>query len=411
MGETTMAQQLDIVEQRQFGGGRRQLTINMGPQHPSTHGVLRVVLDLQGETVSGMDVVPGYLHRGVEKIGENRRYHQFMPYTDRNDYLAAPSNNLGWALAVEKLIDVTVPERAVWFRMILAELTRIASHLVWLGTHAMDIGALSMSLYTFREREMIMDIYERFCGARLTTNAMEICGFQRDIPDGLLDQIAAFCKVFPERQREYAGLLSANPIWLGRTKGIGHLPADVAISLGVTGPCLRAAGVDHDLRKAEPYLFYDQVDFDVPVGEADLSDCYERYLVRMEEMRQSLSIVEQCLAKIPAKGPMMADAPKYAMPPHGQMKYTAEAMQRHFVLTIKGFNPPVGEVYQGIEAPKGELGYYIVSNGDPVPYRLRIRAPSFINLASLPVMALGGMMADTVALIGTIDIVLGEVDR
>jgi NADH dehydrogenase I D subunit len=406
-----MAQQLDIVEQRHLGGGRRQLTINMGPQHPSTHGVLRVVLDLEGETVVGIDVVPGYLHRGVEKIGEYRRYHQFMPYTDRNDYLAAPSNNLGWALAVEKLIGVTVPERAQWFRMILAELARLASHLVWLGTHAMDIGAVSMSLYTFREREMIMDIFEQWCGARLTTNAMEICGFQRDIPEGLLDRVAAFCKIFPERQQEYADLLSANPIWLGRTRGVGYLQPAVAVSLGVSGPCLRGSGVDFDLRKAQPYCLYDQVEFDVPLGDPELADCYERYLVRMEEMRQSIHIIEQCLAKIPAKGPMMADEPKYAMPPHGAMKYTAEAMQRHFVLTIKGFNPPKGEVYQAIESPKGELGYYIVSNGEPMPHRLRIRAPSFINLATLPVMALGNQVADTVALIGTIDIVLGEVDR
>jgi NADH dehydrogenase I D subunit len=404
-------QQLDIVEQQELGGGRRQLTINMGPQHPSTHGVLRVILELQGETVTGMDIVPGYLHRGVEKIGENRRYHQFVPYTDRNDYLAAPSNNLGYVLAVEKLLGVTAPERAQWFRMILAELTRIASHLVWLGTHAMDIGAISMSLYTFRERELILDIFEQWCGARLTTNAMEICGFQRDIPDGLLDNVKAFCKVFPARQQEYDDLLSANPIWIGRTKGVGYLPPDVAISLGVTGPCLRGAGVNYDLRKQQPYLLYDQVDFDVPLGDPAESDCYERYLVRMEEMRQSIRIIEQCLERIPRTGPMMADEPKYAMPPHGAMKYTAEAMQRHFVLTIKGFNPPVGEVYQAVESPKGELGYYIVSQGDPMPYRLRIRAPSFINLASLPVMALGGMVADTVALIGTIDIVLGEVDR
>jgi NADH dehydrogenase I D subunit len=404
-------QQLDIIEQRHLDGGRRQLTINMGPQHPSTHGVLRVVLELEGETVVGMDVIPGYLHRGVEKIGEYRRYHQFMPYTDRNDYLAAPSNNLGWALAVEKLIGVEAPERAQWFRMILAELTRVASHLVWLGTHAMDIGALSMSLYTFREREMILDIFEQWCGARLTTNAMELCGFQRDIPDGLLDNVKAFCKLFPERQAEYANMLSANPIWLGRTRGVGYLDPEVAISLGVTGPCLRGAGVNYDLRKQQPYLLYDRLDFDVPLGDAQESDCYERYLVRMEEMRQSIRLLEQCLERIPRTGPMMADEPKYAMPPHGAMKYTAEAMQRHFVLTIKGFNPPVGEIYQAVESPKGELGYYIVSNGEASPQRLRIRAPSFINLASLPVMALGGMVADTVALIGTIDIVLGEVDR
>lgn len=402
---------LDIVEQQQLGGGRRQLTINMGPQHPSTHGVLRVVLDLEGETVVGMDVVPGYLHRGVEKIGENRRFHQFMPYTDRNDYVAAPSNNLGWALAVEKLIGVTVPERAQWWRMVLAELARLGSHLVWLGTHALDIGAISMSLYTFREREMIMDLFEQWCGARLTTNAMDICGFQRDIPDGLLDNVRAFCKIFPERQQEYVDLLSANPIWMARTKGVGYLPADVAISLAASGPCLRGSGVAFDLRRAQPYLLYNEVDFEVPTGDPNEADCYERYLVRMEEMRQSIRIIEQCLDRMPAKGPMMADEPKYAFPPHGAMKYTAEAMQRHFVLTIKGFNPPKGEVYQAVESPKGELGYYIVSNGEPVPYRLRVRAPSFINLATLPVMALGGLIADTVALIGTIDIVLGEVDR
>ncbi|HET9473226.1 MAG TPA: NADH-quinone oxidoreductase subunit D, partial [Steroidobacteraceae bacterium] len=250
------------------------MTVNMGPQHPSTHGVLRLVLELDGEVIQSVMPTIGYLHTGIEKTAEQKKWQQVIPLVERMDYLGAQSNSLAYALAVEKLLGLEMPDRVTWIRVLLAELQRINSHLVWLGTHAMDIGALSMSLYTFREREMILDIFEQWCGARLTTNAMELCGFQRDIPDGLLDAVRNFCKVFPARQQEYADLLSANPIWIGRTKGVGYLDPNVALSLGVTGPCLRGAGVDYDLRKRQPYLMYEQVDFDVPLGEAEESDCY-----------------------------------------------------------------------------------------------------------------------------------------
>ncbi|WP_041399228.1 NADH dehydrogenase (quinone) subunit D [Sphaerobacter thermophilus] len=385
------------------------MVLNMGPQHPSTHGVLRVRLTLEGETITACDPVIGYLHRGVEKIGESKRYAQFTPWTDRTDYVAAPSNNLGYVLAVEKLLGIEAPERAQYWRMIMGELARIASHLVWLGTHALDIGALSMSLYCFRERELILDIFEKFCGARLTTNMMEIGGFSRPIPAGLPEMIRDFLKVFPQRQREYEDLLSANPIWLARTRGVGVIEPDVAINYGLTGACLRGSGVNYDVRKAQPYLLYDRIDFEVPLGTQ--GDVYDRYLVRMEEMRQSLKIIEQCLDQVPTDGPLKLAESNYVIPPHETVLTTAEDMQRHFIWVIKGFSPPKGEVYMSIEHSKGELGYYIVSDGSPVPYRLRIRTPDFVNLQSLPYLAEGAMLADVVALIGTIDIVLGSVDR
>ncbi|ACZ37734.1 MAG: NADH dehydrogenase (quinone) subunit D [Sphaerobacter thermophilus] len=398
-----------ISEERQISDTRREMVLNMGPQHPSTHGVLRVRLTLEGETITACDPVIGYLHRGVEKIGESKRYAQFTPWTDRTDYVAAPSNNLGYVLAVEKLLGIEAPERAQYWRMIMGELARIASHLVWLGTHALDIGALSMSLYCFRERELILDIFEKFCGARLTTNMMEIGGFSRPIPAGLPEMIRDFLKVFPQRQREYEDLLSANPIWLARTRGVGVIEPDVAINYGLTGACLRGSGVNYDVRKAQPYLLYDRIDFEVPLGTQ--GDVYDRYLVRMEEMRQSLKIIEQCLDQVPTDGPLKLAESNYVIPPHETVLTTAEDMQRHFIWVIKGFSPPKGEVYMSIEHSKGELGYYIVSDGSPVPYRLRIRTPDFVNLQSLPYLAEGAMLADVVALIGTIDIVLGSVDR
>jgi len=312
-------------------------------------------------------------------------------------------------LAVEKLLGIEAPERAQYWRMIMGELARIASHLVWLGTHALDIGALSMSLYCFRERELILDIFEKFCGARLTTNMMEIGGFSRPIPAGLPEMIRDFLKVFPQRQREYEDLLSANPIWLARTRGVGVIEPDVAINYGLTGACLRGSGVNYDVRKAQPYLLYDRIDFEVPLGTQ--GDVYDRYLVRMEEMRQSLKIIEQCLDQVPTDGPLKLAESNYVIPPHETVLTTAEDMQRHFIWVIKGFSPPKGEVYMSIEHSKGELGYYIVSDGSPVPYRLRIRTPDFVNLQSLPYLAEGAMLADVVALIGTIDIVLGSVDR
>ncbi|GBD15902.1 NADH-quinone oxidoreductase subunit 4 [bacterium HR26] len=398
-----------LSEERQITETRRELVLNMGPQHPSTHGVLRVRLTLEGETVVACDPVIGYLHRGVEKLGESHRYAQFVPWTDRTDYVAAPSNNLGYVLAVEKLCGIEAPERAQYWRMIMAELARIASHLVWLGTHALDIGALSVSLYTFRDRELILDIFEKFCGARLTTNMMEIGGFSRKIPPELPEMVRDFCRYFPKAIREYEDLLTENPIWLARTKGVGIVEPEVAINYSLTGACLRGSGVNYDVRKAMPYLLYDRIDFEVPLGTH--GDVYDRYLVRVEEMRQSIRIIEQCLDQVPTDGPLMAYESNYVIPPHETVMTTAEDMQRHFIWVIKGFSPPKGEVYQAIEHSKGELGYYIVSDGSPIPYRLRIRSPDFVNLQSLPYMAQGAMLADVVALIGTIDIVLGSVDR
>ena len=360
-----------------------ELVLNMGPQHPSTHGVLRVVLKLDGEKVLGAECVIGYLHRGVEKIGENRTWQQFVPYVDRMDYCAAVSNGLGYCLAAEKLLNLEAPPRAQVIRVILTELQRIASHLIWLGTHAMDIGAQTPLFYTFREREEILNIFEKYCGARLTTHAFRIGGLQYELHDGFEQEVKAFCDMFPSKVDEYEQLLTANRIWLGRTKGVGILSAEDCKQYGVTGPLLRAAGVEWDLRKAQPYSGYEQYDFRIPTGVQ--GDTYDRYMVRMEEMRQALRIIRQAVDRIP-DGPIMAKVPK----------------------VIK---PPVGEAYVSIEAPKGELGYFVVSDGSTQPYRVRVRPPSFVNLQSLDRMVRGGLVADVVAVIGTIDIVLGEVDR
>jgi NADH-quinone oxidoreductase subunit D len=359
------------------------MVINMGPQHPSTHGVLRVVLKLDGERVRAIECVIGYLHRGVEKIAENRTYAMFAPYVDRMDYISAVSNGLGYCLAVEKLINAEAPPRAAAVRVLFSELNRIASHLLWLGTHALDIGAISPLFYTMREREDILKIFENYCGARLTTHAFRIGGLQYELYDGFELQTRQFCDSFERRLDEYEQLLTKNPIWVQRLKGIGILSQADCISYGVTGPMLRSAGLSFDLRKDQPYSGYEQYDFDVPVRQG--ADCYDRYLIRIEEMRQSIRIIRQGLERIPT-GPVMAKVPKV-------------------------LKPPPGEVYVSIEAPKGELGYFIVSDGTQHPYRLRVRPPSFVNLASLEKMAIGALVADVVAIIGTIDIVLGEVDR
>ena len=360
-----------------------EIVINMGPQHPSTHGVFRVILKLDGETVTGSECVVGYLHRGVEKIAENRTYPQFTPYTDRMDYVAAVSNGMGYCEAVEKLQGAEVPPRAKYVRTILAELQRIASHLLWLGTHALDIGAMTPLFYTFREREEILKIFENYCGARLTTHAFRIGGLQYEVYDGFEDQIRKFCDDFTKKIDEYEQLLTLNRIWMGRTKGVGVLKAEDAIALGVSGPVLRGSGVKWDLRKAQPYEAYDEMDFDIPVGEN--GDTYDRYLVRLEEMRQSRRIIRQAVDRLPT-GPIAGRVPKI-------------------------LKPPVGEVYHAIESPKGELGYYVVSDATTHPYRVRIRPPSFINLQAFDKMIRGHLIADVVAVIGTIDIVMGEVDR
>ena len=400
---------IEITDEQQVDDVHRVITLNMGPQHPSTHGVFRVVLDLEGEIILDARPIMGYLHRGVEKLFENHRYPQLIPWTDRTDYAAAPSNNLAICMAIEQICGIEVPERAEYFRVILAELSRISSHLIWVGTHALDMGALSMVLYAFRERELILDLFDSFCGARLTTNIMEIGGFTRDIPEGWIEKCREFIAVFPSRQQEYVDLLSANPIWLNRTKGIGVITAEEAIAYSLTGPMIRGSGVAYDIRKAKPYLVYDRLDWEVPIGEN--GDTYDRYLVRMEEMRQSLSMIEQCLDQMPSEGPFLARESNYVQPPHLASQYNAEDMQRHFVWTIKGPRPPKGEVYCATEGPKGEIGFYLISDGSAVPYRLHYRAPSFVNLQILPKLARGAMLADVVALIGTIDIVLGDVDR
>jgi NADH-quinone oxidoreductase subunit D len=360
-----------------------ELVLNMGPQHPSTHGVLRVILKLDGERVRGTECVIGYLHRGVEKIGENRTYPQFAPYVDRMDYIAAVSNGLGYCLAVEKLLSVEAPPRAQAVRVVLTELNRIASHLIWLGTHALDVGAITPLFYVMREREEILNIFEKYCGARLTTHAFRIGGLQYELNEDFERDVKAVCDLILPKVSEYEELLTGNRIWVGRLKGVGVLNAEACKAYGVTGPMLRAAGVKWDLRKAQPYSGYEKYEFDIPTREN--GDTYDRYLVRMQEMRQSVRIIRQAVEGIP-EGPIMGKVPK----------------------VIK---PPVGEIYVSIESPKGELGYFIVSDGSTQAYRLRVRPPSFVNLQSLDKMAQGALIADVVAIIGTIDIVLGEVDR
>ncbi|MCW5981253.1 MAG: NADH-quinone oxidoreductase subunit D [Bryobacteraceae bacterium] len=360
-----------------------ELVLNMGPQHPSTHGVLRVILKLDGEKIRGTECVIGYLHRGVEKIGENRTYQMFAPYVDRMDYVAAVSNGLGYCLAVEKLLNTEAPPRAQVVRVILTELNRIASHLLWLGTHALDIGAITPLFYVMREREEILNIFEAYCGARLTTHAFRCGGLQYEVYDGMEQQAKRFCKAFLPRVDEYEELLSENRIWKERLINVGILTGDECKQYGVTGPVLRAAGVKWDIRKALPYSGYEKYDFEIPTRQN--GDTYDRYMVRIQEMRQSVRIVEQAVEDIPS-GPIMAKVGKIV-------------------------KPPVGEAYVSIEAPKGELGYFIVSDGSTQPYRLRVRPPSFINLQALERMSRGALVADVVAIIGTIDIVLGEIDR
>ena len=360
-----------------------ELVLNMGPQHPSTHGVLRVVLKLDGEKVTGTDCVIGYLHRGVEKIAENRTYAQFAPYVDRMDYCAAVSNGLGYCLAIEKLLNVEAPPRAQVVRVILTELNRIASHLIWLGTHALDIGAITPLFYVMREREDTLNIFEKYCGARLTTHAFRIGGLQYEIYEDFEKDVKAFCGKFIAKVDEYEELLTNNRIWVGRLKGVGVLTGEECKEYGVTGPVLRAAGVKWDLRKAQPYSGYEKYDFEIPTRQD--GDTYDRYMVRVAEMRQSTRIIQQAVEGIP-EGPIMGKVGK----------------------VIK---PPVGEAYVSIEAPKGELGYFVVSDGTVQPYRVRVRPPSFVNLQALDRMVRGGLIADVVAVVGTIDIVLGEVDR
>jgi NADH-quinone oxidoreductase subunit D len=387
---------------------KRTMTINLGPQHPATHGVLRIVLELDGEIVVKATPFIGYLHRGVEKLAEVKTYHQALTLTDRLDYTAALSNNLAYCLAVEKLTGLEVPKRGQYLRVILAELTRISAHLLWLGTHALDIGAMTVYFYTFREREYITDIIELMTGARLTPSFIRIGGLAQDTPPGFIEMVNTFVKDFPRRVTEYETLLTDNIIWRRRTKGVASISAEDAISFGVTGPVLRASGVNYDVRKAYPYSSYEDFDFEIPLGKA--GDVFDRYAVRLKEMRQSNRIIEQAVGRLPA-GPINAHAPEYVAPSKDDVQHDMAALIRHFKLMEESFKPPVGEAYGSIEGPKGELGFYLVSDGSSKPFRFRIRPPSFLNLAALPKMIVGQMIADVIAAIGSIDIVLGEIDR
>ena len=389
-------------------GQEEKIILSMGPQHPSTHGVLRLVLELEGETVVRALYDIGFLHTGFEKSFESKTYSQCITLTDRIDYLAPLSNNLGFCLAVEKLLDLDVPPRAQWIRVLLTELTRIGSHLVWLGTHAIDLGAMSVFLYCFRERESLMHIFEMVAGQRMMTSYFRVGGLALEPPLGWLKPVEKFVKDFPGHLEEYEALLTRNPIWLRRTQGVGYLSPQDAIGFGVSGPSLRGSGVKWDLRKNQPYSSYDKFQFDVPTRSE--GDVYARYLIRLDEMRESLKIVRQSMEGLP-DGPIKANAPHIVLPDRESMKNSIEALIYHFKIVTEGFHPPVGEVYQAIESPRGELGFYVMSDGSPKPYRCHVRAPSFANLQALPKMIEGRLIADVVACIGTIDIVLGEVDR
>ncbi len=386
----------------------KTLHINMGPQHPSTHGVLRVELEVDGETVVSARPIIGYLHTGIEKTMESKLYYKAIPCTDRMDYLAPMSNNLGFCLAVEKLMEIEVPEKVKWARVCLAELTRINSHLVWLGTHALDLGAMSMLLYAFRERELIIDIYEACGGQRMMTTYIRIGGLAKELPPGFDKKVREICKTIRQRLNEYEDLLTNNQIFINRTKNVAVISAEDAINWSLSGPMLRGSGVDYDVRKAFPYTGYENFDFTVPLGKN--GDAYDRYLIRLEEMRQSLNIAEQAIDGMP-EGPYRAHVPGVVLPPKEDVLYKMESMIFHFKIITEGFKSPPGSVYQAMESPKGEIGFFIASDGTNRPNRVRVRPPSFINLASLPKLVEGKMLSDVVCAIGSIDIVLGEVDR
>jgi len=399
---------VSAVAEEQPTPGPHRMVLNMGPQHPSTHGVLRLLLELDGETVMKCQPDIGYLHTGIEKEFEQKNYQQDVTLTDRVDYLAPLSNNLGWCLATEKLLGLEIPPQAQWMRVMLTELTRLNSHLVWLGTHAIDIGAMSVFLYCFREREDILRIFEMFSGQRMMTSYFRIGGLALEPPRGWHDRVKKFIDVFPSRVDEYEDLLTNNRIWMGRTKGVGRITLEDMLDLGVTGPMLRAAGLKTDARKDEPYSSYEKFDFEVPTRTEN--DVYARYQVRVEEMRQSARIVKQALEGMPS-GPWKADAPHVVLPDREKMKTQMEALIYHFKIVTEGFTVPPGEVYMPIESPRGEMGYYVVSDGTAKPYRVHMRSPSFANLQSLRKMCEGNLIADLVAAIGSIDIVLGDCDR
>jgi NADH-quinone oxidoreductase subunit D len=398
---------MPVLEPAQ-GAKDQHMVINMGPQHPATHGVLRLVLEIDGEIIVRIYPEVGYLHTGIEKTCEAKFYHQVVPLTDRINYLDPLSNNLCYALAVEKLLGLEIPEKAQWMRVLLAELSRLNSHLIWLGTHALDIGAMSVFLYTFREREDILRLFEAVSGQRMMTSYIRIGGLALEPPLDFLDRVQAFIRTFPEKIDEYANLLTGNPIFRNRLQGVGHLSAADAIALGVSGPPLRASGVDFDLRRDMPYSSYEKFQFHVPVSND--CDCWARYTVRLIEMRESVKIIQQALDGMP-EGAVKADAPKIVLPDREKMKTQMEALIHHFKIVTEGFTVPAGEVYLGIECGHGQMGYYVVSDGTAKPYRVHMRYPSFATLQALEVMCKGRMLADVVAVIGSIDIVLGEIDR
>jgi len=389
-------------------GGDRTMVLNMGPQHPSTHGVLRLLLEIDGETIVRIRPDIGFLHTGIEKTCEAKFYQQVVPLTDRIDYLCPMTNNFTYVLAVEKLLGLEVPPRAMWIRLMLNELTRICSHLVWLGTHAMDIGAMTVFLYCFREREEILKMFEMVAGQRMMTSYIRVGGVSMDLPLGFLDYIKNFAGYFPARIEQYSDLLTNNPIWTGRTQGVAKITQQDAIDLMLTGPTARGSGVDWDLRRDMPYGGYEQLEFKVPV--ATEGDVFARYVVRMEELRQSISMVKQAIARLP-EGPVKADAPKVVLPDREKMKTQMESLIHHFKIVTEGFTVPEGEVYQGVESPRGEMGYYVKSDGTAKPYRVHMRSPSFANLNALGVMCEHNLLADVVAAVGSIDVVLGDVDR
>ena len=386
----------------------QNLVLNMGPQHPSTHGVLRLILELDGEIVVKCEPVIGYLHTGFEKSFEMKNYHQDVTLTDRMDYLNPLGNNLAFALAVEKLLTVDIPERATVARVILAELTRIASHLVQLGTHAIELGAQSVFLYCFRERETILDIFEMCSGQRMMTSYIRPGGLAVDLPAGFDTAVRKVLDAMPKRIDEYELLLTKNDIWRDRTVGVGRLSLENAVKYSVTGPNLRASGGTLDFRKDQPYCGYEQYTFDVPTGTQ--GDCYERYLMRVREMRESVKIIRQALDRLPGGAHVTTDR-KVAFPPRSELATSMEALIHHFKLATEGYRVPAGEVYFAVESPRGELGFYIISDGSARPYRIHVRAPSFANLQALPVIAIGALVSDLVATIGSLDPVMGEVDR
>ncbi len=389
-------------------GQDRTMILNMGPQHPSTHGVLRVILEIDGENVVRLMPDIGFLHTGIEKTCEAKFYQQVVPLTDRIDYLCPLTNNLCYVLAVEKLLGLEIPPKAQWLRVLLNELTRINSHLVWLGTHAMDIGALTVFLYCFREREEILRMFEMVSGQRMMTSYFRVGGIALEPPLGFFDRVRDFAGYFPEKVDEYENLLTGNPIWMMRTKGVARMTAEDAIALGATGPTLRGSGVDIDLRRDTPYSGYENFKFKVPVSQK--GDVFARYICRVQELRESVEIIRQALDGMP-EGPIKADAPHVVLPDREKMKTQMESLIYHFKIITEGFAVPAGEVYQAVESPRGEMGYYIVSDGTAKPYRVHVRAACFANLQTLARMCEGRFLADVVAAIGSIDIVLGEIDR